>query len=58
MGFNFERNPNEVELGEYKKDVLQDGIETLEIHIRNLGGQVESSTKFDPYKSAISSTNF
>lgn len=43
---------------DYSKEKLEQAIEALEMHIKNQGGQVESSEKFDPYKSSIASTNF
>ena len=43
---------------DYSKEKLEQAIEALEMHIKNQGGQVESSERFDPYKSSIASTNF
>ena len=40
LGFDFDKNPNEVELTNYRKDLLEAGIDALNQHIKNLGGQV------------------
>lgn len=40
IGFNFEKTPDQAELVDYKKDVLNSAIETLELHIKNMGGKV------------------
>jgi hypothetical protein len=58
VGFDFDRNPSDVELARYDKETLHEALEALEDHIRSLGGQIDSGVKFDPYKSTISSTNF
>ena len=39
-GFNFERNPDMVEMVEYRKETLSDALYALELHIKNQGGQV------------------
>jgi len=59
VGFDFTKNLDVVELTDYRKDILSASIEALELHIKNHGGQVQSTTaKFDPYKSSISTTDF
>ena len=57
-GFDFSRNPNEAELLEYRRDRLDQVLQCLEIHVKNLGGQVQTAVKFDPYKASIASTDF
>lgn len=47
-----------MELIDYNKETLELGIKTLETHIMNQGGTVESDVKFDPYKSSLSTTNY
>ena len=47
----------EVEMTDYNMDILTTAIEAIQLHIISIGGQVENTgEKFDPYKSAISST--
>lgn len=59
VGFNFDRNPNEAELLDYRKERLEQGLQALELHVKSLGGQVESTVKmFDPFKASIASTDF
>jgi hypothetical protein len=55
VGFEFERNTNEIELVDYKKEILTSAVTALETHIKNMGGEVDNPNKFDPYKSSISS---
>jgi hypothetical protein len=38
IGFNFEKNPESVELVDYNKDLLTEALYTLELHIKNQGG--------------------
>lgn len=47
-----------MELVDYSKETLELAIKTLETHIMNQGGSVESEVKFDPYKSSLSTTNY
>jgi len=59
VGFNFEKNPGEAELIDYRKERLEQGLQALELHVQSLGGQVETKVKlFDPFKASIASTDF
>lgn len=37
---------------------MEGANEALNIHVRNLGGEVKNQSDFDPYKAAIGSTTF
>jgi len=57
VGFDFERSPDAVELFDYRREVLDDALYALELHIKNQGGQVKSEAAFDPFKSSIARTD-
>ena len=38
VGFDFSKNPNEAELIEYRRDRLDQVLQCLELHVKNLGG--------------------
>ena len=57
VGFDFEGSPEAVELNDYRREVLDDALYALELHIINQGGQMQSETSFDPYKSSIARTD-
>jgi hypothetical protein len=57
VGFDFERSPEAVELYDYRREVLDDALYALELHIKNQGGQVQSEAAFDPFKSSIARTD-
>jgi hypothetical protein len=58
VGFDFERNPEQIELAVYNKDHLQAAQEAINLHVMSLGGQVQTGEKFDPFKPVISSTTY
>ena len=49
IGFNFDTASDIVELSPYRKESLEGAQQAINAHILSLGGQVESSVKFNPY---------